>query len=41
MHRPIFLTLTQRVLPTLKRIGLFALVLACFAFYGVIIGASL
>ena len=40
MTRPIFLIRTQRVLPTLKRVGLFLLVLACFAFYGIIIGAA-
>ncbi len=38
--RPIFLTRTQRLLPAIKRVALFALVLACFAFYGVLIGVS-
>lgn len=41
MPRPIFLTRTQRVLPTIKRVALFVLVMACFAFYGVLIGVSL
>ena len=37
MNRPIFLTRTQRVMPAIKRIVLFLLVLGCFAFYGVLI----